>query len=78
MMRTTRACAVLGLLAALTAGCTDNRLPEEKAADELGVKLHDALRLEERRTAARRKQRVLQASYDARIAELRAKANGAP
>lgn len=77
-MKPCQTLAAVGLLATLTAGCTDNRLPEEKAADELAAKLRTSLRLEERRTAARRKQRVLQASYDARVAELRAKANGAP
>ncbi len=70
---TTKAVALISLLAVLTAGCTntDRRIPEEKAADQLEMKLKERLVMEERRTIALRRQTELRMAYAVRLKELR-------
>jgi len=61
----------IALLAAVSTGCKDSRLPEERAADQLEVSLDNKLELEERRLEARQKAALLRKGFDMKVANLR-------
>lgn len=66
-----RTLMALLLLASLSFGCKDSRLPEERSADALEARLDHNLKLEVRRQEARNRMANLQREYDRKIANLR-------
>jgi hypothetical protein len=65
--------AAIALMAAVSssAGCIDDRLPEEKAADALEIQISQRLDLEQRRLEAKARIVFLNAEYAGKVANLR-------
>jgi hypothetical protein len=65
--------AAIALVAAVSssAGCIDDRLPEEKAADALEGQISQRLDLEERRLVAKARIASLNTEYSGKLANLR-------